>query len=730
MKKLITILCAAALLAASVPAAVADSAYPSLTLDSASALVIADDGYIDNMTDGTNAAELLANFRDRKNVTVTSKSGDALSLTDVVGSDAVLSYNGSDGVSTAKTWMLGDLNGDAGITTKDVSFLLKDQAGYGVDFCRRASDVNADGTVNAKDIAQLMKYLAGWQVTIAKPAYTGIAAEHEDAGIGMYFTSIMDRVAKDDTATYGTLDYVYRMAKNEIETAEMIFTSDADKSGLTLEVGELVNENGAKLDFTVHYGYYYKMTIYYLLAGKDYNNGRETDYVDPLVPYEGTFDLAKDQSMTFAVRIHTAADSEAGLYKSDVILRDADGNEIKRAVMRVFVWDFALDDKTACETAFGLGYGDILEWMGDHDLVKMNSFPGEVLAAEYAQWYEYLVDNRISPYDLPVGVESAEARKYIDDPRVTTFCAYGGNGGPTYDETKQNWPSIAEMFTRHKDDENWIKKAYIYSVDEPCSDEQFDFIEEQWRELNRLMPDVPFRIVTPLGGNSYNSSQGADWAQTVFDSTNIMCPSSTAFTVYMTSKEMRESNGRFPSYQGNGFTTAFVARDFGQFADRWEAWRDQGKSAWWYVCIGPQFPFANFFNYYQGNIDRILFWQQYYFHVDGLLYWDTTFWLMNTEGYVPITRRRTSVGDGLLLYPPQLFGLGYEGEPVPSIRLESVRDGIEDFQYFAQLERELGRDAVLGYVSRNTDAILHFTEEADDISNVRDEIGFLLESMN
>ena len=78
MKKLLTAALCAAMLVGIVPASVADSEYPELTLDSASPIVIAEDGYVDCTTDGMTAAELLANFRDRSNVTLTAKDGTVL----------------------------------------------------------------------------------------------------------------------------------------------------------------------------------------------------------------------------------------------------------------------------------------------------------------------------------------------------------------------------------------------------------------------------------------------------------------------------------------------------------------------------------------------------------------------------------------------------------------------------------------------------------------------------
>lgn len=76
MKKLITVLCAASILAASVPAVAVSGSFPELTLAKASPLEVGSDGYISYMRSGTTASELCANFCDGRNVTVTAKDGD------------------------------------------------------------------------------------------------------------------------------------------------------------------------------------------------------------------------------------------------------------------------------------------------------------------------------------------------------------------------------------------------------------------------------------------------------------------------------------------------------------------------------------------------------------------------------------------------------------------------------------------------------------------------------
>ena len=733
MKKLITLLLAASLLAASVPASFAGDSLDALTLDSASPLVIADDGYIDNMPDGITAAELIANFKDKKNVTVTDKSGKALSLADAVGSDAVVSY--VSGEVTAKTWMLGDVNGDAGISAKDPAVLVRKQAGFGTDLCERASDVNGDSAVNAKDVATLMKYLAGWEIVIEKPAYAGEVAPNEDAGIGMYFTSIMNRVGRSDTTNHGSLDYIARMAKGEIEDIEIVLTSDADKAGMTLEVGDLVNESGAKLDYTLHRGYYYEFDMFNQLKGKDYSNVTKDFWVEPLLPLDGAFDLTAGQSYTFAIRITSTADSEAGFYKAPLFVKDSAGNVVKQGTLRVYVWDIVLDETPALDTAFCLDYGRLLPYIDD-DWDKVIHMTYEEIRPTYELWYEYLLENHMSAYDMPYG-NHPDNDKYVHDPRVTSFKAVGGGLDSLTNATcvvpDMSFEQMAELWKAHADDPDWLAKAYIYDVDEPSTDWQIDFLEDQWNTLKSLIPDIPFRVVCPLAGNHMNQNdpEAKDYLDRLGDCTNIICPGAQAFNQFITKDDRKAAPDLWPSYYDtDGFTNRFIFNKYGDFSDRYEALREEGKTMWSYICIGPQFPYANFFTYYQGVDVRMVLWQTYQHHSDGLLYWAVNYWQRDEKDPTPITLRRTHVsGDGLLIYPAKMYGCP-DNIPAPSIRFEDIRDGIEDYQLLAQLEREIGRKAVLGYVERISTHKLCFSEDPDDMISARNDLAFMLESVS
>ncbi len=121
----------------------------------------------------------------------------------------------------------------------------------------------------------------------------------------------------------------------------------------------------------------------------------------------------------------------------------------------------------------------------------------------------------------------------------------------------------------------------------------------------------------------------------------------------------------------------------------------EGQEVWWYVNHAPPRPYANFFLDFAAIEHRIFFWQTWALGLRGVHYWGINY---SAPGQDP---REDSLditpvnGDGLLVYP------GPDG-PVNSIRWETIRDGIEDYDYLTifmervkQLKERPGQEALL-----------------------------------
>jgi hypothetical protein len=77
-------------------------------------------------------------------------------------------------------------------------------------------------------------------------------------------------------------------------------------------------------------------------------------------------------------------------------------------------------------------------------------------------------------------------------------------------------------------------------------------------------------------------------------------------------------------------------------------------------------------------------------------------------------------GDGQLLYP------GEDG-PLPSVRLANIRDGIEDYEWLALLERKEDRAAAEAVAGELIRGMTDFERSPEALRNVRSRLAAALE---
>jgi hypothetical protein len=110
-----------------------------------------------------------------------------------------------------------------------------------------------------------------------------------------------------------------------------------------------------------------------------------------------------------------------------------------------------------------------------------------------------------------------------------------------------------------------------------------------------------------------------------------------------------------------------------------------GDEAWWYLHAGNTNPTPNVFvSYDPGQLRTLLGPMAHQAGVDGFLYYRVDRWYgrpVLDDGPLSAWDPRTwndRAGDGALLYP------GPDG-PIPSLRLENMRDGLEDYNLLEAL---------------------------------------------
>ena len=681
MKRLLSLFISAAVcLGITGTAATLGNADDPLLKSTSKLIVDRDSDYVSRISFGTTAAELADEFTET--VTVT-KNGEAVAADEKISSGCTLTA-GNDSYTCAVT---GDLNGDAKLNLADVSMLLKHLAKWETGIHEPAIDANLDDKNNLADASLLLKYIAKWDVNVGvfdvEYSEEKITAENEDQNLTL---SVLDNMQKIDyrSADIGNSNTIrMSMAKNEIESCQIYLASDGGHNGLTISFTQFANGIGDTVET--------EMTKHHYVSTESVEDpNTKVHYPDALVPLT-EFDIKDGNSQGFLLKIKAGKDTPAGLYESRVTVRNSDGKIAKVAKVYAEVWDFTLPDESSCATAFGLNSYNIY---GTHNLPEGDD--GKL----YSIYYEYMLENRISAYHLPYEFDDPRVEDYIYDPRVSAFCVDGCQSNFDALTDKQ----LAGLYEKYGNDETWNKKAYYYYVDEPNSPEAITNLRLASERLDRLVPNA--RHVTPIVTNPWYGEK--DQVQVVEELTNLWCPISSFYTPYDKSIDYSFLNNARARSLGKESIDKY-----GSAEERFASYKAQGDELWWYVCVIPQAPYANFFTNYQGEASRVLFWQQYMYDIDGCLYWSVNYW--NGSEW------RTSdndfySGDGLLLYAGHRYGIY---GPIGSLRMEYIRDGIEDFEYLKMAEKVCGRDAVNEVLNTVTTDVLNYTSDSKVIESAK-----------
>jgi hypothetical protein len=167
---------------------------------------------------------------------------------------------------------------------------------------------------------------------------------------------------------------------------------------------------------------------------------------------------------------------------------------------------------------------------------------------------------------------------------------------------------------------------------------------------------------------------------------------------------------------------------------------NQGERLWFYTVWGRPGIMIEF----PATDHRVMFWQCWKYGAEGFLYWGTTHWALNMTTdqrwpdipWIPWNSQPGHNGCGYLLYP------GPNAEPLGSIRMEIVRDGIEDYEYFWLLRDLLAkagdklpvelRERAESILAVNPEVVVdnkNFTEDPADLLAARENLAQTIEAM-
>ena len=427
---------------------------------------------------------------------------------------------------------------------------------------------------------------------------------------------------------------------------------------------------------------------------------------DPILGFLKGIDIKDFDVQSFWVRVHCPADQKAGVYRGALVV-SARGVDPVRIPFSVRVNDFALGRVSELPLAITFSPGPNTQHEGEKNLKLAAALradpeaPVNIWRRREAAWTSFLADYLIPLDSLYHGNEMWRfgPLKQLKAENRTGWFNLGYWSYPGKDETMEAWrartiPRLRSFYDEAKAN-GILDHAYVYGCDE-IAKEFFPAIRKAVGELKAALPGVP------VSTTAYDHEFGVGTPLDVMDWFTPLTP-------------------KFDP-------------------EKAAASRKAGHQVWWYICCGPRAPYANMFIECPAIEARILMGAQTVrMRPDGFLYYQISIWNSRkciTSG--PFTdwdpRSWTTYhGDG------SWTCVGPGGSPVPTVRLENFRDGLEDFAYAKLLEKRLKEKAgdetwcrrarELLAVPRNVmDSMTDYTDDPQAVYSWRDAMADMIES--
>jgi hypothetical protein len=469
-------------------------------------------------------------------------------------------------------------------------------------------------------------------------------------------------------------------ARNEWESFQILIRSDAPVRGINVEAGDLVGPGGAVLagaDARLFREHQLKLDVG-TYRNDDFKPGW---YPDPLIPFKHPvtgepltdarlvavpFDLPANETHGFWVDLYAPPDATPGEYRGTYRVT-AEGGRTAEIPVTFTVWDFELPQVSAFRTALGSPAARMRGYYARRAKEGKEPEPSDWDAVD-RQCAEMLSRHRINatpppgslaPVAQPDGTfripdeQVAALREFVDRYHVNAIETPHPRSAVRDPEAERDklrawlasWDRAAEMLNRPD------VMFYTYLRDEPNDEEAYHYVQRWGRAIREAHSVVKVLVVEQTW------TQNEAWGD-LYGAVDIWCPLFSLFKPESAAKR-----------QALGETVwTYTALCQGE------------KTPWWHT----DFPLLNY---------RVPAWIAWRYRIRGLLYWGgMSFWQQVDDPWTdPKTLDRREGrknplynGEGSIVYPGR--AVGYDGI-APSLRLKALRDGIEDYDYLALLER-------------------------------------------
>lgn len=411
-------------------------------------------------------------------------------------------------------------------------------------------------------------------------------------------------------------------------------------------------------------------------------------YPDPLLERDSV-KVLQNTSNVIWVDCPIPKGTAPGVYVGEI--RVHIGKVVERVTVSMEVFGFELPDRSTLPTLFSLS----LEFL---DSVYPNF--DRLLRSK---WFNFIAENRLAPTDMYINLSSEEAKLKISSEEYALYIN-NLNGFVLYPITS-TWEdrnaSAEELIARFESNrpyiDTMIRMRYVekgngvfYGFDENDTS-HFETMKEVHKHIKSVYPTIPI-ATTSMHINSVELLEDLEIDILVLHITD-------------------------------GIYT-------NRFADQVRA---TGRKVWGYISLQPYHPMPNWRIENPFLDSRVLLSAMaYHQRFDGFLYWGlnqynkigwkypntlakNTNLKLNLSITTPTDEYKWLHGDGILLYP------GEDG-PISSIRMENIRKGLEEYEYYCLLEKKFGKAEAHSWATRIAPSMEQFSDNVQQYLHVKKQI--------
>ena len=511
--------------------------------------------------------------------------------------------------------------------------------------------------------------------------------------------------------------------RNEFESFQIVLRAEAkDLAGVDIDFSDFRTSDGAAISKENICVY---LERFLNLSRPSSSEGSSGLWPDPLIPRVDRYAHEKRSAFPFLVprgrnqplwvEIFIPTTAIPGKYEGSAHI-SSNGLERFSVPIHLTVWNFTLPSTSTLKSSFGLSGITALKqhrgrYTDDEDLYaitrvyakaallhRISTHGGSMIPPKYSfdrgrmqvDWHAY--DAEVGPFlngNVLSGGEPLHGAQ-ITSTEIRTPAELENDDQRTF-----YWME----WTRHFRQKGWLEKLFLYLWDEPVKTD-FVPVVARGRAALRVTPPVRGLVTTPFTPSLASVVQ-----------------------IWVPLVNCLEVKPGFDDFCSHTPPLATYDREI-----------QQGKSLWFYQSCASHgcniqggAYFAGWPSYMidvAGAANRVMQWIAWKYRIAGELYYSVN------EAYGRGNNPWDNVflvggnGDGTLFYPgrPDIIG-GHTDIPIESIRLKLIREGMQDYEYLALLDRLGGRHSADEYADRVVKKTYLWESRPEASLKVRQEIG-------